>query len=138
MKITARVDYAILAMFELALNSRERRLQAKEIAERQQIPLRFLEQILIQLKRGGLVQSSRGAAGGYVLARSPSQITLQDIMEAVEGEVSLVDPKHNPNSTVLRVLREIEEEFVEKLRSITVRDLVHRKLRESKVLVYHI
>ena len=138
MKITARVDYAILGIFELALNCRGERIQAKEIADRQSIPLRFLEQILIQLKKAGLVQSIRGASGGYVLAKDPVQISLKDVVEAVEGEVSLLDPRLNPNSTVLRVWREIEEEFVEKLSSITLQDLVHRKLQEQQVIVYHI
>ncbi len=138
MKITARVDYAILGIFELALNGRGQRVQAKEIAERQNIPLRFLEQILIQLKKGGLVQSIRGASGGYVLAKDPVQISLKDVVEAVEGEVSFFDSRLNQNSTVLRVWREIEEEFVEQLSSITLQDLVHRKLQEQQVIVYHI
>ncbi|MGH9339622.1 MAG: RrF2 family transcriptional regulator [Acidobacteriota bacterium] len=138
MKITARVDYAILAVFELALHSREDRIQAREIAERQQIPVRFLEQILIQLKKEGLVKSIRGASGGYVLAKPANRINLKDIVEAMEGEITLVEPRLHPNSTVLRVLREIEDEFVEKLESITIQDLVHRKIQEEKVVVYHI
>lgn len=138
MKITARVDYAVLAVFELALRARSDRVQAKEIAETQYIPLRFLEQILIQLKRAGLVKSIRGAAGGYRLAKPPGQVTLKDVVEAVEGEISLLDPRLNPNSTVMRVWNEIEAEFLEKLTSITIQDLVHRKIREEKVLVYHI
>lgn len=138
MKITARVDYALLAVFELALRARSDRVQAKEIAETQYIPLRFLEQILIQLKRAGLVKSIRGAAGGYRLAKPPGQVTLKDVVEAVEGEISLLDPRLNPNSTVMRVWNEIEAEFLEKLTSITIQDLVHRKIREEKVLVYHI
>lgn len=138
MKITARVDYAVLAVFELALHAPGDRVQAREIAENQQIPLRFLEQILIQLKRAGLVQSIRGAAGGYMLAKTASDITLKDVLEAVEGELALLDPRLNPNSTVLRVWKEIEEELLEKLRSITIENLVRRKIREDKVIVYQI
>lgn len=138
MKITARADYAVLAVFELAVRRRQDRVQAKEIATRQRIPRRFLEQILIQLKRAGFVRSIRGAGGGYVLAKEPSQIQLQDVVEAVEGELRLLDPRLNPNSTVLRVWREIETEFLKKLRSITIEDLVERKVQEDKVMVYHI
>ncbi len=137
MRITARVDYAILALFELAQAPSAERLQAREIARRQKIPLRFLEQILNQLKKAGLVASSRGKAGGYVLARLSSRITLKDIVEAVEGECGLLD-RDVPESTVVRVWREIEREFLEKLESVSVRDLVHRKLEEDKVLLYHI
>ena len=138
MKITARADYAVLAVFELALGRRQDRVQAKEIAARQRIPLRFLEQILIQLKRAGLVRSIRGAGGGYVLDKDPSKIYLKDIVEAVEGDLRLLDPRLNPNSTVLRVWKEIETEFLEKLSSITIEDLLQRKLQEDQVIVYHI
>ena len=138
MKITARADYAVLAVFELALCRRQDRVQAKEIAARQRIPLRFLEQILIQLKRAGLVRSIRGAGGGYVLDKDPLNIHLKDIVEAVEGDLRLLDPRLNPNSTVLRVWREIETEFLEKLSSITIEDLLQRKFQEDQVIVYHI
>ncbi|MDA2938814.1 Rrf2 family transcriptional regulator [Acidobacteria bacterium AH-259-A15] len=138
MKITARVTYAILALFELALHPRETRVQAREIAQRQQIPLRFLEQIMIQLRKARLVRSTRGAAGGYVLDKPPAQITLKDVVEAVEGGISFFDPKLNPNSSILKIWSEIEGEFLEKLRSITLQDLVRRKFQEDKVIVYHI
>lgn len=138
MKITARVEYACQAIFELALRGQNDRIQAREIAERQQIPLKFLEQILIQLKNAGLVTSIRGAGGGYLLGRPPSQIRLKDIMEAVEGEVSLIDPRLKRESTVLKVWREIEEEFLSRLESVTVEDLVKRRIREDQVIVYHI
>lgn len=138
MRITARVDYAVLAIFELALRGRGERVQAKEIAEKQHIPLRFLEQILSQLKRSALVGSIRGAAGGYVLAREAEQISLRDVIEAVEGELLLLDPRLNPNSTVLRVWKEVEADFLEKLSAVTIEDVVRRKIREDKVIVYHI
>jgi len=132
------VTYAFLALFELALNQNQVRIQAREIALRQHIPLRFLEQIMIQLKRAGLVRSTRGATGGYTLHRSPAQITLRNIVEAVEGEVSFVDPKLNIRPAISKIWNEIEVEFVEKLESITVQDVVHRKLQEDQVIVYHI
>jgi len=81
MKITARADYAILAIFELALHPPTTRVQARELAESQEIPLRFLEQILIQLKKAGMVESVRGAAGGYKLACAPREISLARIMD---------------------------------------------------------
>lgn len=137
MKITARVDYAILAVFELALQPAGRRVQAREIAERQKIPLRFLEQILNQLKRAGIVRSVRGKSGGYLLGRLARGITLKDIVVAVEGDCALLD-RDAAESTIVRVWREIEEEFVKRLESVTVQDLVRRKIEEDKVIVYHI
>jgi Rrf2 family protein len=138
MKITARVDYALLAVFELALHTGGRPLQAKEIADRQQIPLRFLEQILIQLKNAGIVKSVRGAAGGYLLARLPEKITLKNVVEAVDGEVALLESPVNPGSVVARVWREIENEFLARLDSVTVHDLVRRKQAEDQILFYQI
>lgn len=138
MKVTARIAYAILAVFELGLHPEETKVQAKEIAERQSIPPRFLEQILIQLKKAGLVRSIRGASGGYLLEKSSAKISLKDIMEAVEGEIVFFDPKVTADSSILNVWSEIEEDFLSKLQSITVRDLIKRKTRDDNVIVYHI
>lgn len=138
MKITARVEYASMAVFELALRGRSRRVQARELAESQQIPLKFLEQILIQLKNAGLVKSVRGAAGGYNLSKPAAQISLLQVVEAVEGEVSLLEQRRQGDPTVLRVWQEIESEFLQKLASISIQDLINRKIREDQVIVYHI
>jgi Rrf2 family protein len=138
MRITARVEYAVLALFELALNTRERQVQAREISERQDIPLRFLEQILIQLKKARLVRSVRGAAGGYLLGRPPAEISLKDVVEAVEGEISLLDPRLGPDSIVSGVWREIERDFLETLSSVNMAELVERKLRHDNVVFYQI
>ncbi|RPI24374.1 MAG: Rrf2 family transcriptional regulator [Acidobacteria bacterium] len=138
MKITARVEYAVLALFELALGGADRQLQAREISTRQGIPLRFLEQILIQLKKAGLVKSVRGASGGYLLGKHPADITLRDVLEAVEGELTLLDPHLSARSMVSQVWREVEKDFLDKLSSITVQDLVGRKIRQDGILSYQI
>ncbi len=138
MKITAKVEYAVLAIFELAMGPTDRQLQAREIAERQKIPLRFLEQILIQLKKAGLVKSVRGAAGGYLLARGPAMIRLKDVMEAVEGELTLVDPGVAPGSIVARIFSEIESDLINRLQSVTIQDLVVRKMTDDGIASYQI
>ena len=137
MKITARAEYASLAILELALNYNSGHIQAKEIAERRQIPPKFLEQILIQLRNSGLIQSLRGASGGYFLARPPEQITLREVVEAVEGELSIVDAKLE-DKTLVRVWSEIQENFLRSLEKITVQKLVSRKLKERGVLDFQI
>ncbi len=138
MKITARVEYAVLALFELALGSADCQIQAREISTRQRIPLRFLEQILIQLKKAGLVKSVRGASGGYLLGREASAITLKDVVEAVEGELTLLDPHLSTDSMVYLVWREVETDFLAKLSSITMQDLVRRKIRHDGIPSYQI
>lgn len=138
MKITARVEYAVLALFELALGGSERQIQAREISARQRIPLRFLEQILIQLKKAGLVKSVRGASGGYLLGRPAADITLKDVVEAVEGELTLLDPHLSADSMVYLVWQEVEKDFLSKLSSINMQDLVRRKIRQDGILSYQI
>lgn len=132
MKITARAEYASVAVLELALNFNSGQIQAKEIADRQTIPLKFLEQILIQLRNAGLVKSVRGAAGGYLLAQPPDRISLKNVVEAVEGELNIVDEKLT-DSTLRAVWAEIQEDFLSRLDSVSIQSLVTRKLRENQV-----
>jgi Rrf2 family transcriptional regulator, cysteine metabolism repressor len=84
-RISAKGEYAIQAVLDLSLH-RERGLTAiQEIARRQAIPQRYLEQVLLALKRAGLLTSKRGSAGGYQLTRPPEDITVGDVLRAVEG-----------------------------------------------------
>jgi Rrf2 family transcriptional regulator, cysteine metabolism repressor len=132
MKITARAEYASVAVLELALHFNSGQIQAKEIADRQNIPLKFLEQILIQLRNAGLVKSVRGAAGGYLLAQPPDRISLKNVVEAVEGELNIVDEKLT-DPTLRAVWAEIQEDFLSRLDSVSIQSLVTRKLRENQV-----
>jgi Rrf2 family protein len=85
MRISAKAEYACVAMLELARNYNEAQpLRIKAIADSQGIPPRFLVQILLQLKAAGLVVSARGAAGGYQLSRPPTNITLAEVIKAIE------------------------------------------------------
>lgn len=138
MRITARVAYASLAVFELALRSPSDLVQAKQVAENRQIPLKFLEQILTQLKNAGIVKSVRGASGGYLLARSPEEITLKDIFDAVEGGVRMVETELEGDRTLSTVWAEIEQQFMERLDSITIQSLINRSFRENQILSFEI
>jgi len=90
-KLSTRGRYGIHAMFDLALYAKEMPQPIKAIAERQNIPEAYLEQLIAVLKREGLVKSTRGAQGGYVLARAPEEITVGDVLRALEGGLNLVD-----------------------------------------------
>src|SRR6185437_8441479 len=85
MRVTTRTRYAIRALYHLAFHRAGEAAQAKEIAQAQKIPLRFLEQILQDLRRAGLVEARRGPRGGYALARPPAEISLADVLRAVRG-----------------------------------------------------
>jgi Rrf2 family protein len=84
-RITAKADYAVRAAAELAAAEGEGPLKGERIATAQDIPLKFLENILLQLKHAGIVHAQRGASGGYWLGRPADEITLADIFRAVEG-----------------------------------------------------
>ena len=88
MRVSAKTDYAIRAVLELAAAGDARPVKGERIATAQQIPLRFLENILMQLRHAGLVESRRGADGGYRLARAPEDITLAEVIRAIDGPLA--------------------------------------------------
>lgn len=88
MRVSAKVDYAVRAAVELAVNAGEGPLKGDQIATTQGIPLKFLESILSELRRAGMVRSQRGADGGYWLAKPADQISVADIIRAVEGPLA--------------------------------------------------
>ena len=90
MRVSAKVDYAVRAGAELAAAAGDGPVKGDTIAQAQQIPLKFLENILLDLKHAGLVQSQRGAEGGYWLARPAAEIPLADVIRAVEGPIANV------------------------------------------------
>jgi Rrf2 family protein len=88
MRITAKADYAVRAAVELAASSDGQPIKGEHLAEAQEIPLQFLEHILLELKHARLVRARRGARGGYWLARPAEEITLADVIRAVEGPLA--------------------------------------------------
>jgi Rrf2 family protein len=91
-RVSAKGEYALKALLDLALRDKEGLQPIQEIAARQGIPQRYLEQVLLQLKRTGLLESRRGSAGGYRLSRPPDQVTVGAVLSAVEGAVPDVEP----------------------------------------------
>ncbi len=86
MRVSAKAEYAIKAVLDLAMHQRAELIPIQDIAARQAIPQRYLEQVLLALKRSGLLTSKRGSAGGYHLTRPPEEITVGAVLRAVEGE----------------------------------------------------
>jgi Rrf2 family cysteine metabolism transcriptional repressor len=86
MRISAKGEYAIKAVLDLAMQPRGELIPIQDIAARQEIPQRYLEHVLLALKRSGLLTSRRGSAGGYHLTRPPEEITVGAVLRAVEGE----------------------------------------------------
>ena len=88
MRVSAKTDYAIRAALELAAAPDDKPVKGERISKAQAIPLRFLENILMQLRHAGLVESRRGADGGYRLARPASEVTLADVIRAIDGPLA--------------------------------------------------
>jgi Rrf2 family protein len=87
-RVSAKIDYAIRAALELAAAEDAKPVKGERIATAQAIPLRFLENILMQLRHAGLVESRRGAEGGYRLARPAGEVTLADVIRAIDGPLA--------------------------------------------------
>ena len=93
MKLTSKGRYAVMAMADIAKSGATQPINLTEISLRQGIPISFLEQIFLKLKKNNLVQSSRGPSGGYSLSRSPEEIKLSSIIKAVDEKVKTVGCK---------------------------------------------
>ena len=130
MNLNAKTEYACLAALELAQQfEAQQPVQVRRIAERHGIPSQFLVQILQDLKRAGLVTSTRGAAGGYRLTHSPEEVTLAEVLEIVEGnsEPTTCASATSPLAPVLlEVCNELSAARHEHLSGITLADLVAR------------
>ena len=87
MKITYKCDYALKTLLELALNYEKQLVTIPDLSKRLDIPRKFLEQVLLDLKRGGFADSKRGKEGGYYLAKTPAQITLGAVIRYIEGPI---------------------------------------------------
>lgn len=137
MKLSLRGDYALRALIVLAEHYGKGIIRIQAISEQQNIPKRFLEQILNDVKTGGFVESRRGIAGGYQLARPPEQITLAALIRYVEGALLPAPsepegPGHKgekPDEVQLAirsVLKEVGEAVLKVLENITLADLCER------------
>jgi Rrf2 family protein len=135
-KVSTRGDYASRALLSLALHAdNEGPTSVRDIAERTALPQPYLEQILLALKGAGLVRSKRGVGGGYVLARDPSEITLGQIVSAVDGPIAAGDfgephqngaCDHEGQCVLLTVWADVGTHMREHLDSFTLADIAAR------------
>jgi len=96
-RVSTKGRYGLNAVFALSKQEEKKPLSIKQISEGTQVPLPYLEQILINLRKAGYVESVRGAKGGYVLARPPDKINVYDLLMILEGEIFPVHCKHGAN-----------------------------------------
>ena len=130
--ITSKSPYALRALAELARVGGPAPVPIGEIARRRNIPVQFLEGMFATLRRAGILQSQRGVKGGYSFARPPEEITVLDIVEALEGTLTTDAVSDDP------VWTEAIDALREKLRGTTVAQVAEREAREAGAAMYYI
>lgn len=93
MKLSTKGTYGLRAMIDIAINSKENPVSIKDISEREDISLKYLEKLMPTLKKSGLIDSVRGARGGYILSKNPKDISIGEILRSLEGNLNPVDCK---------------------------------------------
>lgn len=139
MRFTAKTEYAVRAIIEIALLDDKRPAQVREIAAKQAIPERFLEQVMAALKKASLIESIRGAQGGYRLTKSTEQTTLADIIQAIEGPMQVMECLSEDNQkcnqvnlcSVRDVWKGVQSSLLEALDSITLAKLISNYKEQS-------
>ncbi len=133
MRLSTRSRYAIRALLDLAANGGEGPVLVREIAEREDISVRYLEQLLLPLKAANLVRATRGSSGGFTLAKKPDEITLQEVIRIMEGSTGFTECVDDPGICLRAdtcVLREAWVEVTnaanEVLQTTTLQKLVER------------
>jgi len=144
MRLTSMFRYGMRALAVLAENYKKRPVSAKEISQREEISLSFLEQLLAKLRKHGIIRGSRGPGGGFVLTRPPSKIRVSDVVEALEGPVFLskclgaVDLKGDDpcgkieDCPVYPLLKKIEKDFRKVLSSYDLSEIVSNKRKNKR------
>jgi Rrf2 family protein len=132
MKLSARSRYGARLLLDLAQHGQGRPVHLTEVATREELPVKFLEQIAIPLRQAGLLTSVRGPKGGYLLARPPAEISLAEVVAVLEGEEltdCLADAgrcRRVGTCLTRRVWQEAGRAFYDKLRSISLADLLNQ------------
>ncbi len=130
MKLTTRGHYSVKALLDLSLQQSNTPVSVKEIALRQDLPVAYLEKLLIDMRRAGLVVSFRGAQGGYQLAKLPAQISLGEILESV-GETIEPLPRYAPDTNqaedwvTYSIWHQLHKKLSEALYNISLEDLYY-------------
>ena len=145
MKLSTKARYGIRAVLEIAKHYGDKPIQSKAIAQNQDISIKYLEQLMSILKTSGIINSVRGARGGYMLSRSPEDIKVSEVYFALEGpsimSVQCVDDQSACDKTADCITRQIwvnvEQAIRDVLDSVTFRDLLD-KLTDNNALYYQI
>ena len=136
MKISSKGEYGVLALVDLAIQRDSGPVNIQSIADRQDIPKKYLEQVLLALKRGGFVESTRGKKGGYFLARDPEEISLINVLDELEEQFVLADSGRS-RPEYLETFWDEKSDEIRDVLDVPLAEVVDRRTADSEV-VYHI
>ncbi|GAX90322.1 cysteine metabolism transcriptional regulator CymR [Effusibacillus lacus] len=135
MKLSTKGRYGVTLMVDLAMYQGEGPISLKSIAEREDLSEHYLEQLIAPLRNAGLVRSIRGAYGGYVLAKSPQEITIGDIVRVLEGPITVVE---DPEDDLNYIWEQVREAINKVLDSVTLADVAERKKSGGDNFMFYI
>ena len=145
MKLSTKGRYGVRLMLDLAVHAGNGPVSLRDIAARQEISEKYLSNIIPPLKSAGLLRAARGARGGYVLARSPREITLKDILLVLEGPMCLVECTEQPelcvrsdDCLVRDIWAEVAGKMLEALDSFTLESMIEKKKQREHIPCYDI
>ncbi|MBX9138409.1 MULTISPECIES: Rrf2 family transcriptional regulator [unclassified Clostridium] len=143
MKISTKGRYGIRALIDLVVNSECGSVTLKAISERQEISERYLEQIFSLLRKSGLIIGRKGAQGGYILSKNPNEITVGEVLRALEGESLLIDINEDEENCMERFVNkiiwsEINKKINDYFDSITLECIVDEYRKEKEEIIYYI
>lgn len=141
MKLSTRTRYGTRALLELALHWGKEPVLLKAIAQRQQIPLPYLEHLIGPLVQGGIVKSTRGRRGGVSLLKPPEEVILSEVIQLLEGSIIVVECIDNPEScsrsdlcVTHDIWDEVKEAISKVLECVTLQDLVERQKQKDSLM----
>lgn len=151
MKISTKSRYGLRALVDLAVHSAGDQISLMSIAQRQELSANYMEQVFSSLKKAGLVKSIKGSQGGYILAKSSCDITVGDVIRAIEGEILVVEEEEVKDDASLiynsmrqclqeQVWNKITESICEVIDHITLEELIkdYEKINQKQVVMYYI
>jgi len=146
MRVTFKGDYALKAVLDLALRYKKELVTSHDLAKRIDAPIKFMEQVLLDLKKGGFVESKRGSAGGYLLAKPPEEIIVGDILRFIDGPlepIACVEKKYlncaDMNNCVFKnIWQKVAELTSAIVDNINFKDLAEKVKSKEKVFTYSI
>ncbi|EEH97584.1 Rrf2 family transcriptional regulator [Clostridium tertium] len=143
MKISTKGRYGLRALIDLAINIDSENVSIKTISERQNISERYLEQIFSLLRKGGIIVGRKGAQGGYILGKNPSELTISEILKVLEGENIFIDINEEEENELENFInknlwKDINCLISKYFSAITLEDLVNEYKKSKDTIIYYI